>query len=56
MKLHGFELIHRHADDPIIQLSGSNPVKNLPIEFSRYYPVSVVSVLSANALIEGDSG
>ncbi|WP_304410474.1 hypothetical protein, partial [Bacteroides acidifaciens] len=44
------------GDEPNLQLSVSKPAKNSLTDSLCYNPVSAVSVLFANALLEGDSG
>ncbi|RLT79962.1 hypothetical protein D7Y07_10770 [Bacteroides acidifaciens] len=43
-------------NEPNLQLSISKPAKNSLTDSLCYNPVSAVSVLFANALLEGDSG
>ncbi|RLT81670.1 hypothetical protein D7Y07_01165 [Bacteroides acidifaciens] len=43
-------------NEPNLQLSVSKPAKNSLTDSLCYNPVSVVSVLFANVLLEGDSG
>ncbi|TGY08459.1 hypothetical protein E5356_01480 [Bacteroides acidifaciens] len=43
-------------NEPNLQLSVSKPAKNSLTDSLCYNPVSAVSVLFANVLLEGDSG